>query len=41
MFTSTLFIIVELIELTIAITHVNLIYKDAYSCFFCYNNTED
>jgi len=41
MLTSTLFMIVELIELSIAITHVNLIYKDTYSWFLCCNDTEN
>ena len=41
MFTTTIFMIVEFIELTIAIIHVNIIYKDVYSGLVCCNHTEN
>ena len=40
MFTTTIFMIVELIELTIATIHVNIIYKDVYSGLVCCSYTE-
>ena len=40
MFTTTIFMIVEVIELTIAIKDVNTIYKDLYSGLVCCNHTE-
>ena len=40
MFTTTIFMIVEIIEHTIAIILVNIIYKDVYSGLICCYHTE-
>ena len=35
MLSSMAFIIVEIVELAIAVIHVNIIYRDVYSDMFC------
>ena len=41
MLSSMAFMIVELIELTIAIVHVNIIYREFYSDVICCNNSDN
>jgi hypothetical protein len=37
MLSTTIFLIVELIELTIAVIHVNIIYREVYRDMVCCN----